>query len=157
DVYRHASGRNFKEVEAMCRRFIAQGYRHVRIQVAIPGLSTYGFTAKDKDDRLRPVNARTRTWEPGPYVRTVPRLFEHIRKQVGDGVEFLHDVHERAPPSRAMRLVKDLEPYRPFFVEDPFAPEDVGYFSHLRKQTTTPLAMGELFNNPHEWIGLVTG
>src|SRR5258708_40249984 len=55
-----------------------------------------------------------------------------------------------------MRLVKDLEPYRPFFVEDPFAPEDIGYFSHLRKQTTTPLAMGELFNNAHEWTGLVT-
>src|SRR5262249_30270567 len=42
DVYRHASGRNFKEVEAACRRYMSQGYRHVRIQVAIPGFSTYG-------------------------------------------------------------------------------------------------------------------
>jgi mannonate dehydratase len=156
DVYRHASGQTFKDVEAAARRFLAQGYRHVRVQVAIPGLSTYGSRA-GKEDEKTPANARTRTWEPGPYVRTVPRLFEYLRKQLGDEVELLHDMHERVPPILAMRLVKDLETYRPFFVEDPFAPEDVGYFTHLRKQTTTPLAMGELFNNPHEWLGLVTG
>jgi mannonate dehydratase len=156
DVYRHASGRTFKDVEAMARRFIAQGYRHVRIQVGIPGYSTYGSGGLKKDD-LRPANTRTQTWEPGPYVRSVPKLFEYIRKQLGDEVELLHDVHERVPPILAMRLVKDLETYRPFFVEDPFAPEDIGYFTHLRKQTTCPLAMGELFNNPHEWIGLITG
>src|SRR5437588_9686465 len=38
DVYRHASGRSFKDVEALCRKFIAQGYRHVRIQVSVPGM-----------------------------------------------------------------------------------------------------------------------
>jgi mannonate dehydratase len=154
DTYRHASGNSFKQVEAACRKLMAEGYRHVRIQAAVPGLSTYG--ASGKDDLKLPVNARTRVWEPGPYVRMVPKLFEHVRKAVGDEVELLHDMHERVPPILAMRLVKDLEPYRPFFVEDPFSPEDVGYFTHLRKQTTVPLAMGELFNNPHEWMGLVT-
>jgi mannonate dehydratase len=154
DTYRHASGKTFKDVEAACRKFMAEGYRHVRIQVAVPGLSTYG--ALSKGDEKLPANARTRVWEPGPYVRTVPKLFEHMRKAVGDDVELLHDMHERVPPILAMRLVKDLEPYRPFFVEDPFAPEDVGYFTHLRKLTSCPVAMGELFNNPHEWIGLIT-
>ena len=75
---------------------------------------------------------------------------------MGDDVELLHDMHERVPPVLAMKLVKDLEQYRPFFVEDPFAPEDVGYFAHLRKQCATPLAMGELFNNPHEWVDLIS-
>ena len=55
-----------------------------------------------------------------------------------------------------MQLAKDLEPYRLFFLEDPFSPEDIGYFRHLRSQTTTPIAMGELFNSPHEWMGLVS-
>jgi mannonate dehydratase len=154
DTYRHASGSSIREVEQMVRRFMSEGYRHIRIQVAVPGMSTYGSGAKGKQPK--PSNDRPLRWEPGPYVRTVPRLFEHVRKQIGDDVELLHDVHERVPPILAMRLVKDLEPFRPFFVEDPFSPEDIGYFTHLRKQTTCPLAMGELFNNPHEWIGLVT-
>lgn len=156
DTYRHASGRTFKDVEASCRKFMEQGYRHVRVQVGIAGYSTYG-SGGGKEDRMKPANARTQTWEPGPYVRTVPKLFEHLRKQLGDEVELLHDIHERVPPILAMRLVKDLEVYRPYFVEDPFAPEDIGYFSHLRKLTTCPLAMGELFNSPHEWVPLITG
>ena len=80
-----------------------------------------------------------------------------MRKHVGDDVELLHDMHERVPPILAMKLVKDLEQYRPFFVEDPLSPEDVGYFANLRQQCSTPIAMGELFNNTNEWLGLVTG
>lgn len=154
DVYRHASGKTVQDVEAACRKYMEAGYRHVRVQVAIPGQATYG-TPLAKGEK--PNNARVHTWEPGPYVRAVPKLFEHLRKQLGDEVELLHDVHERVPPVLGMRLVKDLETYRPYFVEDPFSPEDIGYFSHLRKQTTCPLAMGELFNSPHEWTGLITG
>ncbi len=87
----------------------------------------------------------------------MPRLFEHLRKTVGDEVELLHDMHERVPPVLAIRLASDLEPYRLFFFEDPLSPEDVGYFAQMRQQTTTPIAMGELFNNPNEWVPLVTG
>ena len=119
---------------------IAEGYRNVRVQVDIGGSATYGAGPARQRANL-PENQRTRTWEPGPYVRTVPRLFEHLRNQLGDQVELLHDVHERVPPVLAMQLVKDLESYHPFFVEDPFAPEYVGYFEHLRRQTSTPIAM----------------
>ncbi len=155
DTYRHASGRTFTEVEAAARRLMEQGYRHVRAQVTVPGFSTYG--TRSKDDERRPVNGRTRVWEPRPYVRMVPRLFEHLRKKLGDEVELLHDMHERVPPILAIQLAKDLEPFKLFFLEDPLSPEDVGYFAHLRRQTSTPIAMGELFNNPNEWLPLVTG
>ena len=155
DTYRHASGGNFQEVEQSVRGYIEQGYRHVRVQVAVPGLSTYGSRGGSRE-RQAPLNSRTRVWEPGPYVRFLPKLFEHLRKELGDEVELLHDVHERVPPILAIQLAKDLEPYRPFFLEDPFSPEDVGYFAHLRQQTSTPIAMGELFNNPNEWISLVS-
>jgi mannonate dehydratase len=55
-----------------------------------------------------------------------------------------------------MQLAKDLEQFRPYFLEDPLSPEDVGYFTHMRQQTTTPLAMGELFNNVNEYLPLIT-
>src|SRR5260221_706422 len=73
-----------------------------------------------------------------------------------DEVELLHDMHERMPPILAIQLAKDLEPFKLFFLEDPLSPEDVGYFAKMRQQTSTPLAMGELFNNPNEYVPLIT-
>jgi mannonate dehydratase len=154
DTYCHASGRNFQEVEQSARRLMERGWRNVRAQVAVPGLATYG--AGGTPQAARAANNRTRLWEPRAYVRTVPKLFEFLRKQLGDEVELLHDMHERVPPILAIQLAKDLEPFRLFFLEDPLSPEDVGYFKNLRQQTSTPLAMGELFNNPNEWIPLVS-
>jgi mannonate dehydratase len=155
-VYRHASGTTFEEVEAAARRYLEQGYRDVRAQVAVPGLSAYGAAGR-APNREAAENDRPQVWEPAPYVRTVPRLFEHLRKQLGDDVELLHDMHERVPPILAIQLAKSLEPFRLFFLEDPLSPEDVGYFATMRQQTSTPIAMGELFNNPNEWVPLVTG
>ena len=157
DTYRHASGETFEEVEESVRGFLEQGYRHVRIQVAVPGASTYGSPttpATPAKDSL-PANRRTETWTHKPYALLVPQLFEHVRNQFGDQVELLHDIHERIPPVLAIQLCRDLEQFRPFFVEDPLAPEDIGYFDNLRQQTTAPIAMGELFNNPNEWTRLV--
>lgn len=156
DTYRHASGETFEEVEDQARRFIEEGYRHVRVQVGLPGVKAYGVR-REGDEDGSPENRRTETWEPAGYCREVPRLFEHLRAALGEDVELLHDVHERVPPIRAIQLAKDLEPYRPFFLEDPFSPEDVGFFEHLRAQTSTPIAMGELFNNPNEWVPLISG
>lgn len=155
DTYRHASGSSFEEVSAAVQKFKDQGYRYVRAQVAVPGSATYG-TSGARGDQAVPANQRTQVWEPAAYVRLVPRLFEHLRKTVGEELELLHDIHERVPPILAIQLAKDLEPYRLFFLEDPFAPEDVGYFRHLRAQTSTPIAMGELFNNTNEWLPLVS-
>ena len=83
-------------------------------------------------------------------------MFAHIRDKFGDEIEILHDVHERIRPIEAVNLLKELEPYRPFFIEDPLAPEDNGYFAMLRQKTSVPIAMGELFNSPHEWVNLIT-
>jgi mannonate dehydratase len=166
DTYRHASGGSLEAVEESVRRYQSQGYRHIRVQIGVPGQATYGSgggrTAGQatKGDRNREAaerdNNRGQVWEPKAYCRLLPKLFEHLRNKLGDEVELLHDVHERVPPILAMQLVKDVEPYRPYFIEDPFSPEDIGYFEHLRKLTTTPIAMGELFNSRHEWMDLVS-
>jgi mannonate dehydratase len=135
-----------------------QGYRHIRVQMSVPGQSTYGGGSRggQRDPAAERDNNRVETWEPKAYCRMIPKLFEHLRKQLGDEVELLHDIHERVPPILGMQLVKDVEQYRPYFMEDPFSPEDIGYFEHLRKVTTTPIAMGELFNTRHEWLDLVS-
>jgi len=156
ETYCHTSGRNFQEAEKAAINARERGYRYIRTQVTVPGLATYGAAASGLAvNENIPLNNRTVTWEPGPYVRIVPKLFEHMRKKLGDDVELLHDVHERVPPILAMQLCRDLEQFRPFFVEDPLSPEDVGYFEKIRALTSTPIAMGELFNNPNEYVPLI--
>jgi mannonate dehydratase len=154
-LYAHASGRDPAEVEDMARGFMEQGYRYVRCQVAVPGLSTYGSIGPGSVVSPVHLQPAQQPWEPGPYCRLVPKLFEHLRAQLGSDVELLHDVHERVPPIQAIQLAKDLEPFKLFFLEDPFAPEDVEYFRVLRQQSPIPIAMGELFVNQAEYVPLI--
>lgn len=155
-TYTHTRGNTLEECEQAVRDAQQRGFRYIRVQMAVPGFETYGAGPAGANLPELPANRRTAVWEPGPYVRMLPRLFERLRRQLGDEMELLHDVHERVPPILAMQLARDLEPYRLFFLEDPFAPEDVGYFEKLRALTTTPLAMGELFNNPSEFVPLIS-
>jgi mannonate dehydratase len=160
DCYFHASGGSMTEVEENARRAMEQGFRHVRVQMATPGYAGYGArgpaqgAAPVADEAVGPTNPRA-IWEPAPYVRMLPKLFEHLRATLGDEVELLHDVHERVTLNQAVNLCKSLEPYRLFFLEDPFPPEENDHFRLLRQQTSIPIAMGELFNTQHEYVPLI--
>jgi mannonate dehydratase len=154
DCYAHASGRELAELEESVRRQRECGFRHIRIQLGGYGSPQLSGQADFREEGFG--QARDEHMDPGPYVRSVPKMFARIREQFGPELELLHDIHERIPPLEALRLLKEVEPYRPFFIEDPVAPEDIGYFKLFRQQTSVPLAMGELFNSPHEWIGLIT-
>ncbi len=161
DCYFHASGTTFTEVEESARGAMERGFRHVRVQVSTPGYAGYGArgTAAGgaqaaKDDAIGPTNPKA-IWESAPYVRLVPKLFEHLRNKLGNDVELLHDMHERVTLNEAINLAKSLEPYRLFFLEDPFPPEENDHFRLLRQQTSTPIAMGELFNTQHEYVPLI--
>lgn len=154
DCYAHASGNSKEAVADSVKRLMEQGYRHIRIQqggygavgnAQQPDFAEAGFGA-EKDNYM----------DQYLYIKSVPAMFEHVRKACGEEIELLHDIHERLAPRDAVHLVKSLEEFRPFFIEDPFAPEDMDYFRLLRSQTAVPLAMGELFNNPHEWVGPMT-
>jgi mannonate dehydratase len=149
DLYAHASGAEISETIADAKQFMAQGYRHVRIQVGTPGMSGYGagkrFPALHDEPVFDRETARQRTL----------KLFETARKDLGGEVELLHDAHERFTPTQAIQLAKDLEQYRLFFLEDVLSPEDIGWYKNIRQQCSTPLAMGELFNSPHEWTPLI--
>ncbi len=161
DCYFHASGASFGEVEDSARSAMERGFRHVRAQVSTPGYAGYGARsgaapsgAAGADEAVGPTNPKA-IWEPAPYVRMVPKLFEHLRTKLGDEVELLHDVHERVTLNQAINLAKALEPYRLFFLEDPLPPEDNDHFRLLRQQTSIPIAMGELFNTQHEYVPLI--
>ena len=160
DLYFHASGRDFQQLEENARRGMDLGYRYIRVQGAVPGLATYGArgaTAGGGDpttEVIGPTNPKA-IWESAPYVRMLPKLFDHLRTKLGEEIELLHDVHERVTLPQAIQLCKDIEKHRLFFLEDPFPPEENDHFRLLRQQTSTPLAMGELFNTQHEYVPLI--
>jgi mannonate dehydratase len=147
-VYRHADGREPAEVADRVRAFQAQGLRFVRAQMGGYG----GRLAKIQPPDGSPDGAY---FDPDAYLRATVRLFAHLREELGDEIELLHDVHERLVPIRAIRLAKELEPFGLFFLEDLLPPEQIEWFRRVRQQCATPLAMGELFVNAKEWQPLI--
>ncbi|MEK7686528.1 MAG: enolase C-terminal domain-like protein [Verrucomicrobiota bacterium] len=154
DCYAHSSGRDLAELEDSVRKNMERGFRHVRIQLGGYGSPHLSSQAHFKEEGFG--LSSDSHMDARPYLKATPKMFEHIRSKCGDDVELLHDVHERVEPIDAINLLKELEKYKPFFIEDPFAPEQNGYFRMLRQQTSVPVAMGELFNSPHEWVGLIS-
>jgi mannonate dehydratase len=149
-VYTHANGLDPQQVEDHVRSFIDKGYRYIRVQ-----MGGYGGRAQRL---VRPEGAQDGAYfDPRDYMRGVVRMLDHVRSAVGDEIELLHDVHERLRPVDAVQLARQVEPYNLFFLEDPLAPEDLEWFQHIRQQCSTPIAMGELFNNPREWQPLIAG
>jgi len=152
DCYGHASGGEIEQVIESARGYMARGFRHVRVQVGVPGMAGYG---SGRGSATVPALHKAPVFEPAVYIRRALKLFEECRKQLGEEVELLHDVHERVTPTQALQFCKDVEKFRLFFFEDPFSPEDIAWFRITRQQCATPIAMGELFNSPHEWNPLI--
>lgn len=148
--YTHASGRTPEEVAGSVQKFMEAGFRHIRIQLGgYGGVGTIGSQPDFKEAGFGGQNDGF--MDQRGYLRSVPKMFEFVRKTCGEDVELLHDIHERVEPMDAINLIKQLEQYSPFFIEDPFSPENMEWFKQLRASTSVPIAMGELFNNINEF------
>jgi len=152
--YTSVGGNEPRQVIDNVRKAMERGYRHIRIQVGIPGMAAYGAGGGGAAPAIPKLHSDP-VYEPGVYIRRTIAVLEAVRKELGPDIELLHDIHERVSPREAIQFAKDVEPLKLFFLEDPFSPEDIGYFRQLRQQCNTPIAMGELFNSPHEWTPLI--
>jgi mannonate dehydratase len=147
-VYGHASGGDLEETVKAVEQYIARGYKAIRVQCGIPGLpSTYGVGRgklfyEPAEKNAPPENL----WSSERYLNFVPQLFARLRDEFGPDVHLLHDAHHRLTPIEAGRLGKALEPYHLFWLEDPTPAELQESFRLIRQHTTTPLAVGEVFN-----------
>ncbi len=153
-LYAHADGRDQREVEENVRKYMDEGYTHVRAQMGGyggGGLIPHGQTQRPAGSGGSPA------FDEDLYLTTIAKLFEYLRAQLGSEVKLLHDVHEHLTPTVAVELAKRLEPYQMFFVEDILPPEQIAWFQQIRRVCSTPMAMGELFTNPQEWAPLISG
>jgi mannonate dehydratase len=157
-VYAHATGRDVSEtVESVGRAFDA-GFLAVRVQSGVPGLTdVYGVPAAGKayEPAVRGLPEEQR-WDTAKYLRSVPRLFEKVRETYGDEPHLLHDVHHRCTPIEAARLARELEPHHLFWLEDAVAAELQESLRLVRRHSTTPLAIGEVYNSIYDCHALVS-
>lgn len=155
DTYGHAGGGDYAEVVASAKQYVDQGFRNVRVQIGVPGMAGYGSGGNGRSN-FKPLHDKP-FFEPAEYIRRALKMFEVCRQELGAELNLLHDVHERVSPNQAVQLAKDVEKFNLFFLEDPLSPEDIAYFKQIRENCSTPIAMGELFNSPHEWQPLIEG
>lgn len=148
-VYGHANGETVEHAVVEVASYVALGYKAVRVQTGVPGLaSTYGV-GKDKmfyepaDAALPTEN----TWSTARYLNHAPQVFARVREEFGPDLALLHDVHHRLTPIEAARLGQSLEPYHLTWMEDPVPAELQAGFRLIRQHTTTPIAVGEVFNS----------
>jgi mannonate dehydratase len=155
--YTHANGKDLESTLEAVAKAKAKGYKAIRVQSGIPGIAkTYGVATSQKN--YEPADAdlpSTEVWSTEKYLNFVPELFAAVRKEFGNELHLLHDVHHRLTPIEAARLGKDLEPYRLFWLEDAVPAENQESFKLIRQHTTTPIAVGEVFNSIHDCRELI--
>jgi mannonate dehydratase len=156
-VYCHANGETVGKTLEAVAHYARLGYRAIRAQCTTPGQAhAYGVAqaGKSYEPAERGLPKET-TWSTEPYLRFAPVLFDRLRREFGPDLHLLHDVHHRLRPIEAARLGKSLEPYHLFWIEDPVPAELQEGFRLIRQHTTTPIAVGEVFDTIYDTYRLI--
>ncbi|MFJ3958185.1 D-mannonate dehydratase ManD [Arthrobacter sp. NPDC090010] len=163
-TYGHASGRDLPELFDSVRENLEEGHTSVRIQSSIPGLKAiYGIASQDQSSGERydyePAGRGAfpaeEDWDTRAYLKHLPTVFEAVRNEFGPDLPLLHDGHHRMTPIQAAKLGKSLEPYDLFWLEDCTPAENQEALRLVRQHTTTPLAIGEIFNTVWDFQTLI--
>lgn len=157
-VYGHANGVEIAETVQEAGRYLEMGYQAIRVQTGVPGLEEVYGISKDKlfyEPAKKGLPPEYR-WSTEKYLAHIPKLFRELRDTYGSDPHLLHDCHHRLTPIEAARLGKELEPYHLFWLEDTVPAELQEGFRIIRQHTTTPLAVGEVFNTVWDAHLLIT-
>lgn len=104
-------------------------------------IERYGYTALKIGPN--PPGYQALPW--GRVLREAARRLEAVRRAVGDEVDIGVDPHATIfEPSNALAMADALQPYRPFFFEEPLRPENIDALAKLASQVHIPIATGEM-------------
>lgn len=147
-AYIHADAKNINNAVELVQERIDSGWKNIRVQVG--GYGGVNTNIHKPENSLPGVY-----YDPKLYMKTMIETFDRLREHFGEDIGLCHDVHERLAPADAIYFAKKMEKYNLLFLEDCLPPEQVQWYDHIRSHCITPLAQGELFNNPHEWMNIV--
>ncbi|MFW5685530.1 MAG: enolase C-terminal domain-like protein, partial [Spirochaetota bacterium] len=174
DVYRHADGSSIEQLVERAQGLVKEGHRYVRCQIGgygAAGAMTKDANAESSSESAAPQSARPQrpTRSPGPqappddrvaidpsrYMALTVEMLQEARRALGPEVEILHDVHERVPVGELARYARKLDDVGLFFLEDPVPPDQGDWLRNIRAASVTPIALGELFTTPEQWLPLI--
>lgn len=161
-VYAHATGADLPDLVDSVARYLDQGYKAVRVQCGIPGMPTAGYAVPEKKGGagdyitdFSGIRPRTEIWDTDKYLRFIPNALAEIRSTFGPDLKILHDVHNRLLPREAAALAKTVEPIGLYWLEDPTPAEDQNALRLVRQHSTSPIAIGEVFNAVYDCHRLI--
>lgn len=153
-VYAHATGVDLEDLIDSVAGYIEKGYKAIRVQCGIPGMPTASYAVPDKKSAggdfisdFSGIIPKTEIWDTDQYMRFMPNALVKLRDHFGPELKLLHDVHHRLTPREAAAFAKEVEPVGLFWLEDPTPAEDQAALRLLRQHSTTPIAIGEVFNS----------
>ncbi len=132
-VYAHCGGATPAEAAEAAKARVTQGF--TALKTGFPGA--------------------VRIVEPPAFIARCVEQIAAMREAVGNEVDIAIDLHGKFSPATAIRVIKELEPFRPMFVEEPCLNENVETMVTIARSTTIPIATGErLFTRWgfREWI-----
>ena len=150
-VYGHANGDDIDEtVDEVAALSWSWATRRSARRAGVPGARQAPMASRRDTDVLRAGRRGPADREglvDAASISTSRRSCSRPRAtRSASAAHLLHDVHHRLTPIEAARLGKALEPYRLFWLEDATPAENQEAFRLIRQHTTTPLAVGEIFN-----------
>lgn len=161
-VYAHATGADLPDLIESIAWYVEQGYRAVRVQCGIPGMPTASYAVPERTGQSKHfisdfsgIRPKVEIWDTGKYMRFMPDALMQIRDHFGPDLHILHDVHHRLTPREAAQFAKAVEPVGLFWLEDPTPAEDQDALRLLRQHSTTPIAIGEVFNSIYDCNKLI--
>ena len=153
-VYAHATGADLPDLMDSVARYVDQGYKAVRVQCGIPEMPTASYAVPDTPQMggdfitdFSGIRPKVEIWDTEKYTRFMPGALAEVRDRFGPDLKILHDVHHRLTPREAAAFAKSVEPLGLFWLEDPTPAEDQNALRLLRKHSTVPIAIGEVFNS----------
>jgi len=133
-TYNHNVGETIEELVESCQRSVEEGWKVIRWGLA---------------------HQKGSVFEPRPAVRRAIKEFQAVREAVGDDIEICMDVHTRVNLADAVTLCREVEPFRPYFMEDPLRVENAQSYRHLRNRTNVPLAVGEQYSSKWDFRQII--
>jgi len=145
-VYQLLGGQARDYVECYSTGFPAKGTpKEVAKACVDAGFRAYRIST----DARGPVMDRFET------VRRVAETCQQVREGVGRDGAWCIDFHTELDMPDAITLANQIEPLRPYFVEDLVRSENPGIYRQLRQQVKVPIAVGEQFGPKWEWNPLI--